>query len=215
MIDIIPHTMDIFKYEVVILPFMIIWKEKFVAKIKEFVNNGGKVVFTYRNAIKDIDNNLTLNEMLPVRYTDLTGVYIEETESLQEYDELPLKGIGEFEGVEGRAGIFRDMLVPTTAQTLMKYDDKFYNEFSAVTKNKVGAGEVYYIGCGLEDKLMTKVMEKVLEGTDIVEEITPEGVEVVERGNLENRVKIYINHNDYSVKVKDFELAPFECKVVK
>ena len=207
--------MDIFKYEVVILPFMIIWKEKFVAKIKEFVNNGGKVVFTYRNAIKDIDNNLTLNEMLPVRYTDLTGVYIEETESLQEYDELPLKGIGEFEGVEGRAGIFRDMLVPTTAQTLMKYDDKFYNEFSAVTKNKVGAGEVYYIGCGLEDKLMTKVMEKVLEGTDIVEEITPEGVEVVERGNLENRVKIYINHNDYSVKVKDFELAPFECKVVK
>lgn len=153
--------------------------------------------------------------MLPVRYTDLTGVYIEETESLQEYDELPLKGIGEFEGVEGRAGIFRDMLVPTTAQTLMKYDDKFYNEFSAVTKNKVGAGEVYYIGCGLEDKLMTKVMEKVLEGTDIVEEITPEGVEVVERGNLENRVKIYINHNDYSVKVKDFELAPFECKVVK
>jgi len=215
MIDIIPHTMDIFKYEVVILPFMIIWKEKFVAKIKEFVNNGGKVVFTYRNAIKDIDNNLTLNEMLPVRYTDLTGVYIEETESLQEYDELPLKGIGEFEGVEGRAGIFRDMLVPTTAQTLMKYDDKFYNEFSAVTKNKVGAGEVYYIGCGLEDKLMTKVMEKVLEGTDIVEEITPEGVEVVERGNLENRVKIYINHNDYSVKVKEFELAPFECKTVK
>ena len=131
MIDIIPHTMDIFKYEVVILPFMIIWKEKFVAKIKEFVNNGGKVVFTYRNAIKDIDNNLTLNEMLPVRYTDLTGVYIEETESLQEYDELPLKGIGEFEGVEGRAGIFRDMLVPTTAQTLMKYDDKFYNSTSS------------------------------------------------------------------------------------
>lgn len=207
--------MDISKYEVVILPFMIIWKEEFVAKIKEFVNNGGKVVFTYRNAIKDIDNNLTLNEMLPVRYTDLTGVYIEETESLQEYDELPLKGIGEFEGVEGRAGIFRDMLVPTAAQTLMKYDDKFYNEFSAVTKNKVGAGEIYYIGCGLEDKLMTKVMEKVLEGTDVVEEITPEGVEVVERGNLENRVKIYINHNDYSVKVKDFELAPFECKVVK
>lgn len=215
MIDIIPHTMDISKYEVVILPFMIIWKEEFVAKIKEFVNNGGKVVFTYRNAIKDIDNNLTLNEMLPVRYTDLTGVYIEETESLQEYDELSLKGIGEFEGVEGRAGIFRDMLVPTTAQTLMKYDDKFYNEFSAVTKNKVGAGEVYYIGCGLEDKLMTKVMEKVLEGTDIVEEITPEGVEIVERGNLENRVKIYINHNDYSVKVKEFELTPFECKIVK
>ena len=27
MIDIIPHTMDIFKYEVVILPFMIIWKD--------------------------------------------------------------------------------------------------------------------------------------------------------------------------------------------
>ena len=215
MIDIIPYTLDINKYEVIILPFMIIWKDEFVAKIKEFVSNGGKVIFTYRNAVKDIDNNLTLGEMLPVRYGDLTGVYVEETESLQEYNELELKGVNEFEGVEGRAGIFRDMLVPTTAETLIKYNDKFYNEFSAVTRNSFGAGEVYYVGCGLEDRLMEIVVDKVLESTSISGEATPEGVELVRRGHEDNKIKIYINHNDYPVKVKDLELKEFEFKITQ
>ena len=214
MVDIIPHTLDISKYEVVILPFMIIWKEEFVKKIKEFTSNGGKVIFTYRNAVKDIDNNLTLGEMLPIKYTDLTGVYVEETESLQEYDELPLKGVGTFEGVEGRAGIFRDMLVPTTAESLMKYNDKFYDSFSAVTLNKFGNGEVYYIGCGLENSLMKLVIDKVLENTTITSEITPDGVEVIERGVANNKVKIYINHNDYPVKFNNIELKEFEYKFI-
>jgi len=153
--------------------------------------------------------------MLPVRYGDLTGVYVEETESLQEYNELELKGVNEFEGVEGRAGIFRDMLVPTTAETLIKYNDKFYNEFSAVTRNSFGAGEVYYVGCGLEDRLMEIVVDKVLESTSISGEATPEGVELVRRGHEDNKIKIYINHNDYPVKVKDLELKEFEFKITQ
>ena len=106
------------------------------------------------------------------------------------------------------------MLVPTTAESLMKYNDKFYDSFSAVTLNKFGNGEVYYIGCGLENSLMELVIDKALENTTITSEITPDGVEVIERGVANNKVKIYINHNDYPVKFNNIELKEFEYKFI-
>lgn len=215
MVDVIPEDRDLSKYEVVVIPNMIIWKEEFQAKINEFVNNGGKVVFTYRSAVKDRDNNLTLDKIIPVNYNELIGAYVDETESVQEYDSLVLEGAGKFEGVSGKAGIFRDMLTLTTAEKLFGYADKFYNEFTAVTKNKVGKGEVYYVGCTLEDRLFEMVIDEVLIGTTITKVKTPENVEIVLRGEKDNQIKFLINHNDYDVEYQGMVLSPFECKIIK
>ena len=97
---------------------MIIFKEDFDKKLREFAENGGTVVMTYRTAIKDRDNNLMLNKVLPINFTDFAGVYIEETESLQDFDAFPICGNGEYLDESGTAGGFRDMLVPNGAETL-------------------------------------------------------------------------------------------------
>ena len=52
-----------------------------------------------------------------------------------------VKGINEFNGVEGSGTVFRDMLKTTTAESLFMYDDEFYNELSAITLNKYKNGE--------------------------------------------------------------------------
>lgn len=214
-IDIIPHTMDLSQYKIVILPFMIIWKEEFSKKITEFVKNGGKLILTYRNAVKDIDNNLTLGEMLPVKYKDLAGVYIEETESLQEYNELPLLGENEFSNIKGTGGIFRDMLVPTTAKTLFKYADKFYDKFSAITVNQFEKGEVYYIGCGAEENIMNLIVDKVINDINIDGISTPDSVEMIKRGDKDDYITLYINHNDYEVEINGEILKPYGVIIKK
>lgn len=214
MVDIISEDKDFSEYKILILPVMIIWKKELTEKVKEFAKNGGIVVMTYRTAVKDIDNNLTLGEMLPVGYNDFVGAYVEETESLQEYNSLDLEGKGFFNGIKGKGGIFRDMLVSKGAEVLFRYNDKFYNTFSAVTKNSYGKGKVYYIGCSPEEATLKLIVEDILNSAELSKILSPDNVEIVVRENGDKQIKIYINHNDYEVKVENICLKPFEYKII-
>ena len=214
MVDIISEDKDFSEYKILILPVMIIWKRELTEKVKEFAKNGGIVVMTYRTAVKDIDNNLTLGEMLPVGYNDFVGAYVEETESLQEYNSLDLEGKGFFNGIKGKGGIFRDMLVSKGAEVLFRYNDKFYDTFSAVTKNSYGKGKVYYIGCSPEEAILKLIVDDILNSAELQKTLSPDNVEIVVRGNGDKQIKIYINHNDYEVKVENTCLKPFEYKII-
>lgn len=214
MVDIISEDKDFSEYKILILPVMIIWKKELTEKVKEFAKNGGIVVMTYRTAVKDIDNNLTLGEMLPVGYNDFVGAYVEETESLQEYNSLDLEGEGVFNGIKGKGGIFRDMLVSKGAEVLFRYNDKFYDTFSAVTKNSYGKGKVYYIGCSPEEAILKLIVEDILNSAELQKTLSPDNVEIVVRENGDKQIKIYINHNDYEVKVENICLKPFEYKII-
>ena len=214
MVDIISEDKDFSEYKILILPVMIIWKRELTEKVKEFAKNGGIVVMTYRTAVKDIDNNLTLGEMLPVGYNDFVGAYVEEIESLQEYNSLDLEGEGVFNGIKGKGGIFRDMLVSKGAEVLFRYNDKFYDTFSAVTKNSYGKGKVYYIGCSPEEAILKLIVDDILNSAELQKTLSPDNVEIVVRGNGDKQIKIYINHNDYEVKVENICLKPFEYKII-
>lgn len=214
MVDIISEDKDFSEYKILILPVMIIWKRELTEKVKEFAKNGGIVVMTYRTAVKDIDNNLTLGEMLPVGYNDFVGAYVEETESLQEYNSLDLDGEGIFNGIKGKGGVFRDMLVSKGAEVLFRYNDKFYDTFSAVTKNSYGKGKVYYIGCSPEEATLKLIVEDILNSAELSKILSPDNVEIVVRENGDKQIKIYINHNDYEVKVENICLKPFEYKII-
>lgn len=214
MVDIISEDKDFSEYKILILPVMIIWKKELTEKVKEFAKNGGIVVMTYRTAVKDIDNNLTLGEMLPVGYNDFVGAYVEEIESLQEYNSLDLEGKGFFNGIKGKGGIFRDMLVSKGAEVLFRYNDKFYDTFSAVTKNSYGKGKVYYIGCSPEEAILKLIVDDILNSAELSKILSPDNVEIVVRENGDKQIKIYINHNDYEVKVENTCLKPFEYKII-
>lgn len=214
MVDIISEDKDFSEYKILILPVMIIWKRELTEKVKEFAKNGGIVVMTYRTAVKDIDNNLTLGEMLPVGYNDFVGAYVEEIESLQEYNSLDLEGEGVFNGIKGKGGIFRDMLVSKGTEVLFRYNDKFYDTFSAVTKNSYGKGKVYYIGCSPEEAILKLIVDDILNSAELQKTLSPDNVEIVVRGNGDKQIKIYINHNDYEVKMENICLKPFEYKII-
>ena len=214
MVDIISEDKDFSEYKILILPVMIIWKRELTEKVKEFAKNGGIVVMTYRTAVKDIDNNLTLGEMLPVGYNDFVGAYVEEIESLQEYNSLDLEGEGIFNGIKGKGGVFRDMLVSKGAEVLFRYNDKFYDTFSAVTKNSYGKGKVYYIGCSPEEAILKLIVDDILNSAELQKTLSPDNVEIVVRGNGDKQIKIYINHNDYEVKMENICLKPFEYKII-
>lgn len=213
-VDIINAREDISDYKVVIVPQMIVYKEEFEKKLREFAENGGTVVMTYRTAVKDRDNNLVLNKILPVNFDDFAGVYVEETESLQSYDAFQICGNGEYLGEKGTGGVFRDMLVCKGAESLYNYGDKFYSEYSAVTKNSYGKGVVYYFGCTPDRETIKKIMENIIRDENIEYIVSPENIEIAVRGDDSGKIKMIINHNDFEVDVDGIKLEAFETKII-
>lgn len=214
MMDIIPSGHDFSGYKIVILPQMIIMDDLLREKIEKFALNGGRVVMTYRTAVKDRDNNLVFGEMVPAGLNAFTGVCVEETESLQDYNAFPLKGQGDCAGKDGYGGIFRDMLKVNDAEVLYQYDDMFYTGYAAITRKKQGKGSVYYIGCTPDKDTLAHVLGLVIKEAGIKGTESPDGVEIVERGGKGQKIRMVINHNSYQTDACGITLAPFGCKIV-
>ena len=212
-VDIIPAESDLTGYKVLILPQMIVTKPEVQKKLAAFAQQGGTVVLTYRDFVKDCHNNLVLGKPLPVDFDSFAGVCVAETESLQEGQEFPLIGAGEWSGVQGRGGIFRDMLAVQDAEVLLRYGDQFYQEFAAVTRKQQNAGWVYYLGCGLEEPVLERLLEQIAAKQKIPMERSAPGVEVVYRGAGEEQICMVINHNSQEAVYHGQTLAPFQCTV--
>lgn len=212
-VDVIPADSDLTGYQVLILPQMIVTHREFQNKLKEFAQNGGTVVLTYRDFVKDNHNNLVLGKQIPLDFDSFAGVYVVETESLQQGQEFPLVGEGKFAGVQGRGGIFREMLVPQDAEVLLRYHDSFYQEFAAITRKVQKKGLVYYLGCGLEDPMLTQILEQIAAEQNISLEQSAPGVEVVYRGTPKDQIRMVINHNPHEIVYDGKTLAPFQCSI--
>lgn len=214
-VDVIPADRDFSGYQVLLFPQMIIAKPEVEARIRRFVEEGGCAVLTYRCAVKDADNNIPFGETAPVGYNELAGLCVVETESLQEERAFPLEGLGDFAGLGGSGGIFRDMIEVKDAEVLFGYGDEFYKDFAAVTRKRTGGGSLYYIGCGLEESITARLASCIMEEQGIAAHPSAEGVEIVKRGSGRQRITMYMNHNAVSVSVDGMELAPFACKIIK
>jgi beta-galactosidase len=212
-VDIIPSDRDFSGYRIVILPQMIITDEGIAKRAEAFVRGGGRLIMTYRTAVKNRDNNLILGETVPITFGSFAGVTVEETESLQDYDAFPLVGENGYDGNSGYGGIFRDMLVADGAEVLYRYGDRFYTEYAAITRNRYGGGEVYYIGCTPDETTLAKVIGAVISEAGIAKTESPDGVEIVRRGSGGNAVTMIINHNAAETEYNGETLAPFECRI--
>ena len=209
-VDVIPASRDFSRYKLVIVPNMIVTNPTFTARLKNYVAAGGVAVVTYRTAVKDRDNNLVFGKTIPVDCGDLLGLYVEETESVQAYDCIPIAG----ETGAGTAGIFRDMIVPQSAQVLWRYDDPFYRRYAAITRNSYGRGAAYYLGTTPDQATLDQVLGQAMERAGLERLALPEGVEAVVRGTTGSQVRILLNHNETAVRALGEALSPFQVKVL-
>lgn len=208
-VDVVPASRDFSAYKLVIVPNMAVTNPEFAARLKDYVAAGGTTLVTFRTSVKDRDNNLVFGKSLPVDLNDLLGLYVEETESVQELDSIPIAG----EHGTGRAGVFRDMIVPEGAQVLWRYDDEFYRRYAAITRCDYGRGAAYYLGTVPDPSVLDTLFDEMMSCASLESMELPGGVECVVRGEGTECVRILINHNAYSVAFMGRELGPFEVAV--
>ncbi|RWZ59027.1 beta-galactosidase [Halobacillus fulvus] len=213
-IDVIPTTRLLDDYKVVVVPVMLMMDEGLADRLRTFAQRGGTVIFSFRTGLKDKSNNLRLGEVLPGLVRDLVGARVEEIESLTNAHALELKGRGEFADVPGHISVWRDLLVPESAEVLYEYTDQFYGDYAAVTKNEFGNGRVYYIGGGLNDSALEKVAEEVLDYHKIETIESDEDVEVYRRLVDGETYLFVMNHSEQEKSFENHTLQPFESKII-
>lgn len=160
------------KYKVVYMPAYAMVSDTIKLKLENYVQNGGTLVFTYRSGIKDLNNNM-VTMPIPGYLQKLCGI------SVQEFDSSPIEvGLTKEFGI---SKLWRDILEVDTTETVAEYKDEYYAGTPAITVNNYGKGQVWYIGCDLEESVLKKLV-KIISDRAAVEYIKhPDGTEIVKR----------------------------------
>ncbi|UOR11354.1 beta-galactosidase [Halobacillus amylolyticus] len=214
-IDVIPSDRDLSTYKVVLVPVMQIIDQRLADQLAAFAEEGGTVVFSFRAGLKNKDNNIYFKEPLPGPIRSLTGIRVEEVESLTKERTAPIEGKGDYNGETSYVAIWRDLIVAETAEVLFRYQDALYGQYAAVTRNSYGKGNVYYIGGGLGGNAIDRMALEIVgaNGLSFVE--SDEDVEVYRRHTDGETFTFIMNHSDQMKTFKEISLQPFESRIIE
>ena len=133
-----------------------------------------------------------VTQTMPGQLRELAGI------TLTEFDSSPVST--KLSNGFGEAKLWRDIIEPETAQTVVSYESEFYSGTPAVTVNEFGKGKVWYIGCDLEDDAIETIVKRITDDADAEYIPQPENVEIVKRSA--NGIE-YLMLMNYSNEAKD------------
>lgn len=164
-VDVINEDGDFSRYRLLIAPMLYMVKKGVGERITEFVANGGTFVTTYLSGTVD-ENDLCFLGGFPGPLRKVLGIWAEENDALYDGDvnHLVMRP-GNALGVQGKyeARELCDLIHLETAQALAVYEGDFYAGRAAVTVNKHGKGEAYYIASRNEDRFLDDFYRSVVK----------------------------------------------------
>ena len=202
-IDIVAPNADLTSYRLVLAPALHLITDATAANLKRYVQDGGLLVLTQRTGVKD-DTNAVINQRLPGLLAEICGVEVEEYDSLSSTMQNRLEfTIPELAGSGSpNVSVLCDILKPTSARVIARYLQDYYAGEPAITINQFGNGQVVYIGAVGDGHLYDALTGWLLKMTSIQPVITaPEGIEVTERWQDDQRLLFVLNHTEREQKV--------------
>lgn len=208
-VDVTGRGRDLTRYKIVFAPMLYMVNDEMVEQFSRFVRGGGTLVLTFRSGVKEWDNSVVM-QPLPGWLRELAGIEIEEFEPLLKIDPelkegaIPLAGLAApFAARTSSGTIWADILEPKSAQVLAKYGKKFYAGRAAVTLNRVGDGQVVYIGTHLARDFADSLAAWLLERHRIVPPFAvPDQVDLAYREKSGKKVLFVMNFGSTAQSVR-------------
>jgi beta-galactosidase len=201
-VDLITEDQPWESYKVLIAPCLFVVREDVADRLRTWVEAGGALVVTFRGGVKDAYNKV-VDLPLPGLLADLAGVrVVDYTALLPSGTGIPSGSPETLELIVASTShrvstdIWMDELELRGAEALGWYRGGPFAGAPAVSRHRVGAGKVFYVGTSLDDNGQNLLMGTVLAEATVAPGVeSPDNVEVVRR-ELEGRDHWFIlNHS--------------------
>lgn len=196
-----PSSINIEKYKLIIVPALYAAPDALLQKLNAYAKNGGRIIYTFKSGFSD-ENVTVRNTVQPGIINEAAGVsysqfVIPENVSLKD-DPFQLgKDKNEIK-------YWMELLTPTTAKVLAKYDHPQWNIYAAVTQNNYGKGTVTYIGFMPGDNLMEKILEGSLKEAGLWKEDQKLHFPLITKSGINDQGKTIRYFFNYSAQAKTF-----------
>lgn len=205
-VDLVDMESSISDYRVLVLPMVYMFKEGFDEQVRAFVENGGTLIATYWSGIAD-DTDLCYLGGTPHGLMDVLGLRSAEIDGLYDGEE------NQFVPVEGNClGLTRaytcqnlcELAVLRGAEVLMTYGSDFYQGYAALTVNRFGKGDAWYVAADAEPEFYEDFIDRLLIVHGISGAVPgkiPAGLEVTTREKDDVRYYLYQNFGTEPVQI--------------
>lgn len=150
-----PSSTNLEKYRLLIVPALYAAPDALLERLNRFVKDGGHVVYTFKSGFSD--------EHVKVRTTPQPGIIAEACGVSYTQFTIP-KGVSvtsEYSVQKGNDGVryWMELLTPTTARVLARYNHPVWGQAAALTENSYGKGLAAYVGFMPSEELLGKILE--------------------------------------------------------
>jgi beta-galactosidase len=196
-VDIVSPDAPLDGYKLVEAPALNVLPKATADRLIAYVQQGGNLLLGPRSGMKDEFDALD-QELQPGPLRDLVGGHVAQFYALE--NDVPLFSSTPGELGSGTSKIWAEQLSIQNPETkaILTYGPSngwLDNQPAAITR-KVGKGSITYLGAWLDDALLAKLTNQLLQQAGVQPKIpnVPAGVEVCVRSKGTHAVAILINH---------------------
>lgn len=191
-------NLDTAAYRMILTPALYSATELQIFRLRKFVDNGGVLVSSFQSFFTD-EQQRVYEDRQPHFMTDVFGM------SYQQFT-LPGKMTVGGQPVEGLA----ELVTAEDAETLVKYQHKYWDRYAAATGNRYGLGKAYYIACMMDGSVLGRILLEAAADAGIITEAMDFEWPVIVRSGIgrEGSRIHYILH--YSEEERDI-VCPYEA----
>jgi beta-galactosidase len=196
--DVVSVEADLSGYDLVIAPVMYMMKQGVADKLEQYVQGGGTFITTFFSGIVD-ENDLVKLGGYPGELRSLLGIWAEEIDALlpSQRNRIVLQGVAAGLKPEYECGMLCDLIHSEGAEVKAVYGDDFYRGMPALTVNKFGSGEAWYLATSPEAAFLQDWLPQLCASRGIAPHVpaSPDGVETTIRMKDGNEYLFVLNHN--------------------
>jgi beta-galactosidase len=203
-VDLIGTDTELTSYDIVIAPVLYMVKAGYAKRVEEFVHAGGTFLTTFFSGIVNENDRVTLGGY-PGELRNVLGIWAEEIDALFPDQSNQIQVNEQWGGLDGnyQCGILCDLIHAEGAEVKAVYGKDFYQGMPALTVNKYGAGQAWYVASSPEPAFLQGLLGNLCQDKGITAPIPPvPGVEVSTRNTINNDSFVFIlNHNDQATPI--------------
>ena len=204
-VDVIDEEQSLEGYRLIAAPMLYLVKEELPQRLMQFVQAGGVLLLTYFSGITD-ENDLCFQGGFPGPLGELAGVWAEELDLLYPQERGGFCCTGESLPGEGRWSCrdYCEVIHAREADVEACYTSGWYAGMPALTRHRIGNGEVWYLAARAENDFLLLLYGRLLEraGAAYIPGGLPKGVTLCTRCGQKERYLFYTNWNGQPVTVE-------------